>query len=108
MVSAKRRHGPLSDISGALWVFLQGFHDLTVVQHQSHELVLLLGLGRGAVDGADQFQLLKVLEGLRAEQRRGQDWRTLLSMKLQTNLHDDGSLKVVNGVWSPLQELLVL
>lgn len=75
-VSAKRRHGPLSDIRGALWVLLQGFHDLTVVQHQSHELVLLLGLCRGAVDGADQFQLLKVLKGLRTEQRGGQDWRT--------------------------------
>lgn len=44
-----------------------------MVQHQSHQLVLLLGLGRGAVDGADQFQLLKVLEGLGAEERRGQE-----------------------------------
>lgn len=32
----------------------------------------------------------------------------MFSMALHTNLHDDGSLKVVNGVWSPLQELLVL
>lgn len=84
-----------------------------MVQHQSHELVLFLGLCRGAVDGADQFQLLKVLEGLRTEKRRGQDWRwsspgSLFSMTLQTNLHDDGSLIVVNGVWSPLQELLEL
>lgn len=72
--SAKRWHGPLSDICGALWVFLQGFHDLTVVQHQSHELVLLLGLCGGAVDRADEFQLLQVLEGLWTEGRTGQDW----------------------------------
>lgn len=64
---AKRRHGPLLHISGALRVLLQGLHDLTVVQHESHELVLPLSFGRGAVGRPDQLQLLQVLEGLRIE-----------------------------------------
>lgn len=66
---SERRHGPLLDVSGALWVFLQGLHDLTVVQHQSHQLVLSLGFGRGAVDRPDQLQLLQVLEGLRTGEK---------------------------------------
>lgn len=65
LVLAERRHGPLLDICGALWVLLQGLHDLTVVQHESHELVFPLRLGRRAVDWSDQLQLLQVLEGLR-------------------------------------------
>lgn len=66
---SERRHAPLLDVSGALWVFLQGLHDLTVVQHQSHQLVLSLGFGRGAVDRPDQLQLLQVLEGLRTGEK---------------------------------------
>lgn len=65
VVLAERRHGPLLDVRGALWVLLQGLHDLTVVQHESHELVFPLRLGRRAVDWSDQLQLLQVLEGLR-------------------------------------------
>ena len=64
-VLSERRHGPLLDVSGALWVFLQGLHDLTVVQHESHEPVLPLSFGRRRVDRPDQLQLLQVLEGLR-------------------------------------------
>lgn len=68
-VLTKCRHGPLLDVSGALWVLLQGLHDLAVVQHQPHQLVLPLRLGHRAVDGPDQLQLLQVLERLRNRQK---------------------------------------
>lgn len=69
--SAERRHGPLLDIGGTVWILLQGLHDLTVVQHESHELVFPLSFGRGAVDRPDQLQLLQVLEGLRVINGKG-------------------------------------
>lgn len=47
-----------------MWVFLQRLHDLTLVQHESHELVLPLGPGGGTVERPDELQLLQVLEGL--------------------------------------------
>lgn len=64
VASCKCGHGPLLDISGALWVLLQGLHDLAVVQHQPHELVLPLSFGRGAINGSDEFQLLQMFKGL--------------------------------------------
>ena len=64
-ILAVRRHGPLLDVSGALWVFLQGLHDLSVVQHESHQLVLPLSFDRRAVHRPDHLQLLQVLKGLR-------------------------------------------
>lgn len=68
-VLAERRHGPLLDLRGALWVLLQGLHDLTVVQHESHQLELPLSFGRGAVDRPDHLQLLQVLKGLKTVKR---------------------------------------
>lgn len=62
----KCRHGPLLDVSGALWVLLQGIHDLAVVQREPHELVLPLDFGRGTIDRLDQLQLLQVLERLKS------------------------------------------
>lgn len=60
----KSRHGPLFDICGALWVFLQGLRDLAVVQHKFHQLVLLLDLCCGAVHRPNQLQLLQVFKRL--------------------------------------------
>lgn len=54
-VLAERRHGPLLDVSGALWVLLQGLHDLTVVEHEPHELVLPLSFGCSIVNRPDQL-----------------------------------------------------
>lgn len=68
-VSGQRRHGPLLQVCGALWVFLQRLHDLALVQHELHELVLPLGPGGGAVERPDELQLLQVLKSLR---RRGE------------------------------------
>lgn len=62
--SGQCRYGPLLEVRWALWVFLQGFHDLTLVQHEFHELVLPLGLGGGTVKMLDELQLLQVLECL--------------------------------------------
>lgn len=108
-MSAKRRHGPLPDVRGALWVLLQGLHDLTVVQHQSHQLVLLLSLHRGTVDRSNQLQLLQVLEGLRTEGGlRSGLGSGLVKIQLHTDLHNNRLLEVVHGVGLPLQELLKL
>lgn len=71
--SAEGGGGPLADVGGTLGVPLQRLLHLALGQHQPHQLELLLGLGGGAVDGADQLQLLEVLEGLRVEERGGQD-----------------------------------
>lgn len=62
---AERRHGPLLNIRGALWVFLQSLHNLTVVHHESHQLVLPLSFRRGAVGRSYQLQLLQMFESLR-------------------------------------------
>lgn len=67
---SKRRHGPLLEVCGALWVFLQRLHDLTLVQHEPHELVLSLSPGGGVVKRSDELQLLQVFKGL---MRRGFD-----------------------------------
>lgn len=62
--SGQRRHGPLLEVCGALWVFLQRFHDLTLVQHEPHELVLSLSPGGGLVKRSNELQLLQVFKSL--------------------------------------------
>lgn len=47
-----------------MWVFLQRLHDLTLVQHEPHELVLSLSPGGGVVKRSDELQLLQVFKGL--------------------------------------------
>lgn len=109
--SGQRRHGPLLEVRWALWVFLQRLHDLTLVQHESHELVLPLGPGGGTVERPDELQLLQVLEGLGRGDDQSEAADGLFRSRVcqsDSNLHDDGWLKVVHGAGLALQELLEL